>query len=282
MNGILLVKKEKNMTSFDVCKKVSHILKEKKIGHTGTLDPLASGLLVLTLGKYTKISELILCDDKEYIATAKLNILTNTLDLEGEIIKEDNKKISYIDLNNIINSYKGKYIQEVPLFSAVKVNGMKLYQYARENIDVILPKREVNIKKIELLDYKDDIFTIKCLVSKGCFIRSLIRDIGNSLNTYATMIDLKRTRLSKFDIEDAYSLEDISNNKYKLLDIDDVLDYKVINVDDKLYFKIKNGCSINNNYNIEDYVIFKYNNNVIAIYKNVNNILKSYKNFGGE
>lgn len=278
MNGVIVVNKEKGMTSFDVVHEIKKIFHTKKVGHTGTLDPLAEGVLIVCIGNATKIVELLTANDKEYIAEAKLGIKTDTLDTEGEII--DRKDFNIELLEDTINSYKKTYLQEVPIYSAVKVNGKKLYEYARKGIEVELPKKEVTIKEIELLSSNNDSFKFRCLVTKGCYIRSLINDIATSMNTYATMTSLVRTKQGKTTINDAYTLDDIRNNNYKLYTINEVLDYPVIEVDEILEKKISNGVIINNIFNIKDKVIFKNKKNkLLGIYELDNNKLKVWKNF---
>ena len=281
MDGILIIDKEKNYTSRDVVNIVSKTLKTKKVGHTGTLDPLATGILVICVGKATKLVDILTNHDKEYIADITFGIETDTLDSTGNIIREENKIINKEDIIQVLNSYKKEYDQQVPIYSAIKINGKKLYEYARENIDVELPTRKVNIYDIELLKYEiidnKTHIQIRCNVSKGTYIRSLIRDIGNSLNTCAIMTNLRRTKLGNFNIEDATKIKDIKNAK--LYSIEEVLkNYKQIEVSDNLEFKIKNGCKIENIYN-EEYVLFKNINGIIGLYKNENNILKPYKMF---
>ena len=278
MNGLLLVNKQSNITSSDVVIKVRKLLNIKKVGHTGTLDPMAEGLLVLTVGNATRIQELITEKDKEYIATMKLGIKTDTYDTEGKII--DQKEVpNNLNIEEVLNSYIKKYNQEVPIYSSIKVNGKKLYEYARENIEVELPKREVEIKDIKLLSINNNEVTFKCLVSKGTYIRSLINDIGNTLGTYATMTKLIRTKIDNFSLDNSYTLEDIEKGNYKLISIEEILDYPKIEIDDNLYKKISNGVVIDNTYNIKDKVLFIYNSNVKAIYYNDNNKLKVYRVF---
>lgn len=278
LSGILIINKEKNMTSRDVVNNVSKILGIKKIGHTGTLDPMAEGVLVLTIGKATKIGELLTSYEKEYVAGVKVGVLTDTLDITGTILKE--KRVSKkIDYKELCNSFKKKYLQEVPKYSAVKVNGKKLYEYARNGLDVELPKKEVEIKEIELLDSNDDSFEFRCLVSKGTYIRSLIRDMGLSVDEYFTMSSLIRTKQGQFSIDNAYTIKDVEDNNFKILSIEESLDYPIIELDDYSYKKVSNGCKIDNTYNIDDKVIFTYKNMVVAIYEKNDNILKSFKNF---
>ena len=152
MNGVLIVDKPKGVTSRDVVNRVVKIFNTKKVGHTGTLDPIATGVLVVCVGSATKLVDEFTCSDKEYIATVELGTLTDTLDSEGKVLKEEKVKISKNDVINALNSFKGSYLQEVPKYSAIKINGKKLYEYARNNEEIELPKREVKISNIELID----------------------------------------------------------------------------------------------------------------------------------
>lgn len=272
-NGLLVVNKPKGMTSRDVVNKVCRKFNTKSVGHIGTLDPLAEGVLVCLIGKYTKLANILTNHDKEYIASFKLGILTDTLDITGNVLKEDKKDFNKNEIINALNHFKGTYNQEVPIYSAVKVNGKKLYEYARNNIDVKLPSKIVNIYNIELIDIKDDIITIKCKVSKGTYIRSLIRDIGAFLDIYATMTSLVRTTLGNFNIDEAYTLEDIENNNYKLLKLTDFLDVVTKKIDNEEDYKhIKNGNVMNINTN--NYILFTYEDEDIALYEPFDNKIK--------
>ena len=277
MNGILIVNKSEGFTSRDVVNKLSKIFNTKKIGHTGTLDPIAKGVLVVVIGKYTKLCEDLTQTFKEYIATFKLGILTDTLDITGEILDEKDVTVTEEEIRNVIAGYKCVYDQEVPIYSSVKINGRKLYEYARNGENVVLPKRKVDIKNIEVIDINKDIVKIKCLVSKGTYIRSLIRDIGSSLNTFATMTDLIRIKQGIFDIRDSYTLEDIENGNYKLIDIEDVRDIYVIEND--TYLKdVTNGVKLK--LDIENkYILFKHEGNNIALYKKDNDYFRMYIHF---
>ena len=175
-NEIIVVYKPTDYTSRDVVNKLIYMKGTRKIGHTGTLDPLATGVLVCVTNKYTKLVEIITGLEKEYIASIKLGISTDTLDITGEVIKTS--KVEYYDkdyIKKILNSFVGEYSSEVPLYSAVRVKGKRLYEYARNNIEVDVPIRNVYIKEIELIDYKDDIITFRVVVSKGTYVRSLIQ-----------------------------------------------------------------------------------------------------------
>lgn len=267
MNGVILINKPKGITSRDVVNEVCKILKTKKVGHTGTLDPIASGVLVVCVGKATKLVDIITSANKEYVATVKLGLLTDTLDLDGEVLKKEKVTIRKEELINVLNSFLGKYEQEVPIYSAVKVNGKKLYEYAREGKKVNLPKRMVEIKKIELISLTDEEYKFKVLVSKGTYIRSLIYDINRKLNVIGVMSDLVRTKQGIFNIDDAYTLEDIKTGNYKMYTITDVLkNDNCVVINDKLFNSIKNGCIIDNIYG-KEVVTFIYDNEVVSIYK---------------
>ena len=278
-SGVLYVNKETGKTSFDIVNEISNIFGIQKVGHTGTLDPLAEGVLIVTLGKATKVAELLTAEDKEYIAGVLLGVETDTLDITGQVIKSKPVDLSK-DLEQIVNSFKKTYKQEVPIYSAIKVKGKKLYEYARENKSVELPKKEVTIKQIKLLSSDNDTFMIKTKVTKGCYIRSLIRDIGKSLDTYATMTSLTRTKQGKIDIKDTNTIEEIKQGKYKLHSIDEVLNFPVIEVNKNIEMKIKNGQKLPNNYHINDKVIFKNEKKqILGIYKVEKDKLRVWKNF---
>lgn len=267
MDGVILINKPKGITSRDVVNEVCKILKTKKVGHTGTLDPIASGVLVVCVGKATKLVDIITSANKEYVATVKLGLLTDTLDLDGEVLKKEKVTIRKEELINVLNSFLGKYEQEVPIYSAVKVNGKKLYEYAREGKKVNLPKRMVEIKEIELINLTDEEYKFKVLVSKGTYIRSLIYDINRKLNVIGVMSDLVRTKQGIFNIDDAYTLEDIKTGNYKMYTITDVLkNDNCVVINDKLFNSIKNGCIIDNIYG-KEVVTFIYDNEVVSIYK---------------
>lgn len=279
MNGIVIIDKPSGMTSRDVVNKASKVFKTKKVGHTGTLDPLATGVLVLCINKATKLVSRLTADDKEYVAECILGIETDTLDIEGKVLSEKDALISKKDIVDTLNSFKGKYNQEVPIYSAVKIKGKKLYEYARDNIDVKLPSREINIYDIKLLGepiYENNKtrFKFSCSVSKGTYIRSLIRDIAASLNTVGIMSNLRRTKQGSFKIDDAVTIDNLSIND--IISIKDILDKKKVELSSDLEKKVLNGAKINNIYT-EDEVIFIKNNKEIALYKadeNDNNIMK--------
>ncbi len=274
---IINVCKEKNMTSRDVVNIISKHLHTKKVGHTGTLDPLATGVLIVCTNHDTKLVDILTSKNKEYIATMRLGIQTDTGDITGNIIKRATYKVTKDQIIKVLNSFLGSSTQTVPIYSAVKINGKKLYEYARNGEEVTLPTREINISSIELLDYHDDLIKFKVTVSKGTYIRSLIEDIGKTLQTVATMEDLVRTKQGNYKIEDSYTLEDIKNDNYKPIPLNIVLkDYHTYNLNATEYFKVKNGSKML--LNIDDKIVtLLYNNKPIALYRKENDIYRVYK-----
>lgn len=278
-NGILLINKPKGMTSRDVVNVVGKKLGTRKVGHTGTLDPMATGLMIICVNKATSLVELITSDDKEYLAKVRLGVLTDTLDVTGNILKEQQSfSLSKKRLIEALNSFIGSYEQEVPAYSAVKVNGKRLYEYAREGIDVSLPTRMVTIKELELIEYQDNSFTFKVTVSKGTYIRSLIRDIGNKLGIYMTMEELVRTKIDTYDLTKAIELEKVTVDD--LISIECFLPLPKIIVDSPLEKKIINGVRLPNVYGYDMVMFLNENHRLLAIYrKNDHDVMCLYKLF---
>ena len=273
MNGILVVNKPYGYTSRDVVNIISKKFNTKKVGHTGTLDPIATGVLVVPLGKSLKVAELLTAEKKEYIAKVILGYETDMLDITGTEIKKNKPNCTKEQIEEVLKSFIGKSNQEVPMYSAVKVGGRKLYEYARLGIEVTPPTKEIEVYTLDLLDepiYLDDTieFTIKCEVSKGTYIRSLIRDIAYKLGTYGTMKELNRTKQGIFTIDNSYNIEDIQNDNYKLLSIKEALpNIKVTKVEDNLLKKIKNGMVLDSFFEEDMSLIVDKNGKEIAIYK---------------
>ncbi len=282
MNGILVINKPKNCTSRDVVNLICKKFGTRKVGHTGTLDPMATGVLVVLIGKYTNLVEVITAYNKTYEAEVTLGTLTNTLDSTGDVLKEENVSFKKEQIIEALNKMIKTYEQTVPIYSAVKINGKKLYEYARNNEEIKLPKREVTIKSLKLIsDIKEHngkiIFKIRTEVSKGTYIRALVADIAQELGTIGIMSSLIRTRQGNIKIEDSYNIEDIEKDNYEFYDLNKCFDdiYQV-ELDDELYNKIKNGVQIPNTYN-HDIVLFKYKNSNVALYKDEKNVLKMWK-----
>lgn len=274
INGVILVNKPKGLTSRDVVNEVQKIL-NTKAGHTGTLDPLARGVLVVCLGKATKLTEMLTSTQKEYIAEVKLGYETDTLDVEGKIIEEKEINLTKDDLKKTLEKFTKTYNQEVPKYSAVKVKGKKLYEYARSGEEVTLPKKKVTIYDLSLLDYENDTIRFYTKVSKGTYIRSLIRDICHELNNLGTMSNLARISQGKYQIKDSFTLEDIEKGNYKIIPIKDVVDIPVVKVKKEIKQKIINGQKLD--YDYDEVLFTDYKNNELAIYKRVGKELKVWK-----
>lgn len=239
MKGIINILKPSGMTSHDVVSRLRKIFNMKKIGHTGTLDPNASGVLPICLGKATKISEYILNKDKKYRCEVYFGIKTSTYDSYGEILEfNPNNDIKKEDVKNALKDFKGHIKQTPPIYSALKLNGKKLYEYARENkaINLDIKKREVFIKDIKLISFKENKAIIDVECSKGTYIRTIANDLGQKLNTVSYMSFLLRTKSGKFSLDDAITLEELEllsdeDKKLYIKDIDYPLDiYDFINI----------------------------------------------------
>ncbi len=265
MNGFILVNKKKNMTSRDVVNSLIKILNTKKIGHTGTLDPFAEGLLLVGVNKGLKVVKLLNYKDKEYIAKVKLGIKTDTLDITGNILEERKEDLNQEELVEVLQSFIGEYSYEVPIYSAIKVNGKKLYEYAREGKKVEIPIKESYIYDIKLIDFKDNSFTFSVKVSNGTYIRALVRDISKKINKLMTLEELTRTKIDSLLLKDAYTLEDIKNNNFKLLKINDLLNYKELELSGYLEAKVLNGNKIKLKEK-EDNILFIKETEEIAVY----------------
>ncbi len=283
MNGVLVINKPKGFTSRDVVNKISNIFGTKKIGHTGTLDPIATGVLVLCIGSSLKLVELLMNHDKEYVARVRLGIETDTLDITGNVVKEDYRNtISRDDVIKVLCQFVGKIKQQVPAYSSVKVQGKKLYQYARNNEVVELPIRDVEIYSLELLDFDNNNqeFVIRCRVSKGTYIRSLVRDIGYALGTYATMLELERTSLGNFLLSDSFTLEEIEMGKYRLLSPMEAVHLPVVCVSDSMEKKVKNGQVLPTFFDDEMVYLINSKKEVLAIYQRKDDkFVKPYRMF---
>ena len=273
MNKILLVNKEKDYTSRDVVNIISKKFKTKKVGHTGTLDPLATGVLAICIGKYTKLADYITAYNKEYVAEVILGIKTDTGDITGNILETKDTNLNEDKIDNVLKSFKKSYIQTVPIYSAVKINGKKLYEYARENIKVDLPSKMVDIISIKRVSDivnidNQTIFSIKVKVSKGTYIRSLIEDIAYSLNTVGTMKNLIRTKQGDFDIKETYTLSQIKEDNYTFYDEKNILnEYNKIKVFGTYKQKILNGQKLINKYDTDIITFIDEENHILALYK---------------
>ena len=268
MNGIIVINKHKGCTSHDIVYKVKKICNEK-VGHTGTLDPMATGVLPLLIGKGTLCSKYLINHDKIYRATIQLGIETDTLDAEGTIvntIEVSSEVFNEEYIINILNTFLGKQEQVPPMYSAIKINGKKLYQYAREGKSIEVQPRNIEIYNIKLLEVNKENKQIKFEVhcSKGTYIRSLCSDISKKLGTIGHMIELQRVQVGEFNISNSVTLEQIQNNPNELekhlITIEDIFKDKVnINLDNKKLQLFLNGVQLN--FNKEEGVYKIYNAN---------------------
>ena len=285
MEGVIVVNKPKGITSFDVIRKLKKILKTKKIGHTGTLDPLAIGVMLVCVGKATKLSSDLEAKDKVYIADFDIGYATDTYDIEGKKIAENIIEVSKENLEQSLKKFIGNIKQVPPMYSAIKIDGNKLYHLARKGIEVERPERDVTIEYINLLDFKDNKAKIKTKVSKGCYIRSLIYDIGQDLGTYATMTALQRKQVGDYSLEDSYSLEQIEemvlNNDFKFLKtVEEIFSYDKYSLQtEKELTLYKNGNTVKIKENLENKKYRIYFQDEFIGLANVenNNLLKGYK-----
>lgn len=209
INGVINVYKEKGFTSHDVVAKLRGIVKQKKIGHTGTLDPDATGVLPVCLGNATKLCDMLTDKSKEYVTTMRLGFCTDTQDISGEVLKQREVCVTEKEVKSTVLSFVGEYEQIPPMYSALKVNGKKLYELARAGIEVERKARRIEILSIEILDVKLPDVKMKVHCSKGTYIRTLCHDIGLQLGCYATMLSLERTRVSEFGVENSHTLSEI-------------------------------------------------------------------------
>lgn len=285
MDGIIIVNKPKGITSFDVIRKLKKILKTKKIGHTGTLDPLASGVMLVCVGKSTKLAQDLEAKDKVYIADFDIGYATDTYDTEGKKIAENHIEISKENLIEATKKFLGSIKQVPPMYSAIKMDGKKLYDLARKGIEVERSERDVKIEYINILNFGENKAQIQTKVSKGCYIRSLIYDIGKDLGTYATMTELLRTAVGDYSLEQAYTLEEIENlitkNNFEFLKtVEEIFNYPIYKLNSEKEFTLfKNGNTVKINEKIENgrYRIY-FQNEFIGLANAEKNILiKGYK-----
>ena len=265
MDGILLVNKPTGITSHRLVETVRRQLLNSKIGHTGTLDPLASGLMMLTIGNATKILPYIVSHNKEYVAVLKLGQSTDTQDITGTVIREKElQPITRKQVEAVLSSFLGPQKQIPPMYSAKKINGKKLYEYARENQEIERQPADIEIHEMELLEMSDDEIRFRVRCSSGTYVRTLCQDIAAKLNNEGCMKSLERTAIDRYSLESSFTLDDIKEGHYELLDIYDVLsDYPYVEVEDTR--DVKNGKPLVLNETAE-LVFITNNRKVLAAY----------------
>ena len=210
MNGIILVDKPESFTSHDVVAKLRGILREKRIGHSGTLDPMATGLLVVFIGRATRAVEFAENHEKEYIAGLRAGIVTDTQDITGTVLETSNKICTKEELAAVLPEFMGDILQTPPMYSAIKVGGRKLYELARKGVEIERELRPVTIKELELIGAENGDFILRVVCSKGTYIRTLVHDIGERLGTGAALSMLRRTAAGSYSVKDAHTIDEIS------------------------------------------------------------------------
>ncbi|ERT67620.1 MAG: tRNA pseudouridine(55) synthase TruB [Cetobacterium somerae] len=283
MEGIIVIDKPIGITSFDVIRVLRRNLKERRIGHTGTLDPLATGILVICVGKATKLAQDIEGYEKEYVADLELGFKTDTYDIEGKVLaKVEEFNISYENFEETLETFKGDIKQIPPMYSAIKVDGKKLYELAREGVEIERKARDVSIKNLETISFDGVKAKIDCTVSKGTYIRSLIYDLGEKLGTFATMTGLRRTRVGEEDLARAFTLETIekmvSENDFSfLVSIEDYFKFPKVDIEDENDLKLfVNGQRCKKRINEGKYRVYS-KNNFIGLGEVTKGLLKGYK-----
>ena len=277
MKGFLIVNKPKGITSFDVIRKLKPILKEKRIGHVGTLDPFASGVLIIALGRYTKL--FFLFDDlyKEYIAEGVFGESRDTDDVEGKVLEKSKNQniLSFNELETLIkNNFLGNILQKPPIYSAKKIDGKRAYDLARENKEFQLKSVNVFINNIGLLEYDYPYFKIKTSVSKGTYIRAIVRDIGKLTNNLAYTKDLIRSSIGDYNIDKSVNLENINaHNIISFFDMFKNFDKLVIECEKDIKQILSGNTKLIENINIKNkyLALVDRDNNLLAIINNVNN-----------
>ena len=268
MDGVILVNKEKNWSSFDVCAFIRRKFNIKKVGHIGTLDPFAEGLLVVFLGKGTKMIPYFEGLNKEYVGTLTLGKKTSTYDLTGETIdSKDIVPFTKEELISALNSFLGEQEQLPPIYSAIKKDGKPLYYYAREGISIEVKKRLINIYSLDLISFEKDSITFKAKVSKGTYIRSLGNDLAIKLNNLGYLSSLARTKIGDFALSQSKHIKEI--NEEDIISLDKIWNHGIYNIDDSLLSKVKNGnkLKISKDQIDDDLILIKNKDEILAIYK---------------
>ncbi len=274
MDGLILLNKEQNMTSHDLVNIVRRQINQKRVGHTGTLDPNATGLMMIAIGKSTKLVQYLQSDSKEYILEMKLGVLTDTLDIWGTTLKEEIfSKPKESDFKKTILSFLGKQMQTPPMYSAIKHKGKKLYELARQGKSVEVAQREIEIYEIELLEYKETI-KIRVACSSGTYIRTLCLDIAKKLGTVGTMTSLIRTKIGNFTLEQSNTIDQLKNNEFKVISSQQALS-KFPKVEYLDLSDIENGRKIEID-TPHDLVLIEVSGNIMAFYERVeDNLFRS-------
>ena len=267
MDAVFLINKEVNWTSFDLCARLRKKFDTKKVGHAGTLDPFAEGVMILTLGKTTKIIPFLEDLDKEYLATIKLGEETDTLDKTGEVIvKKEVPLINKEEVLKVLSSFLGKQKQTPPMYSALKRNGNPLYELARNGIEVEREERDIEIYDINLVSLENDLLTFSCSCSKGTYIRTLAKDISEKLNTVGHLVSLKRVRVGAFKIEECKNVNEVTlEDSVSLSTLLPHIEH--VKVNDYGANRVRNGMRLKFNTDSNLVLVKTYEDEVLAIYE---------------
>jgi len=283
LDGIINILKPLKMTSHDVIYKVRRITGIKKVGHTGTLDPDATGVLPVCIGNGTKLSDMLTVSDKRYTAVMRLGVVTDTQDLTGNVLRETRHNITKADILRVLPDFTGEIKQIPPMFSAIKVNGKKLYELGRKGIEIEREARPVTIHDIEFLDFDGNNVTLDVKCSKGTYIRTLCHDIGEALGCGAAMASLVRTESAGFKLENSVTLEELEKNGAEeyLVPVEEMFDYKKVSVDGEMLRKVLNGNPIKKPGIIdgEMYRVYDDNGSFLCVSKGQDGLLKMVKCF---
>ena len=284
--SILYIDKPKGMTSFDICFRLRKVLGTRKIGHTGTLDPNATGLMIILSDKDTKANQFLVSDSKEYIAECLIGCSTDTLDIDGSIIEEKEETMpDRNDIDNVLKSFLGDSMQLPPMTSAIKVDGKKLYEYARKGEEVEIKPRSVNINELKILNYDQEnrILELYIKCSKGTYIRSIAHDLGKNLGCFGHLIKLVRVKAGDFEVENSIKLEDLADvetvQKHLIYPLEK-LDYQTYELNTKELELVSHGMQIFARTSLQNGIVILTNNNkLIAVAEMLNDKIKCSKVF---
>ena len=284
-NGILIIDKPAGWTSMDVCAKLRGIFHEKRVGHSGTLDPMATGVLPVFVGRATRAVEFAEKSDKEYVAGLKLGVVTNTQDISGEVLEQRPVQVDRGELEAALEKFRGDILQIPPMYSAIKMGGKKLYELARKGCEVERPARSVTIKALEIIDQQGkDLYIIRVLCSKGIYIRALCHDIGQALGCGGCMASLNRTMAAGFRLEGSHTLEEVqsaSDPEALLMPVDSLFqDRARLVLDRATEKKIRNGMiAVLPHLNSGEYRTYAIGGEFLALCRCRNGKLSAIKSF---
>lgn len=273
--GIIAINKPKDWTSFDVVNKIKYMVKPNKVGHLGTLDPMATGVLLVTIGKATRLFDIMQEKQKTYLATFEFGYETDSLDGTGKVVKSSKNIPTKQEIENILYKFIGELNQIPPLYSAKSVNGVRAYELARRGETFELKPKKVVVYDIKLVKFENNKLVLEIVCGSGTYIRAIGRDIAYELQTFATMTELIRTKVGKFDLKDCKQISEIdSKNVYdNVSNLTEILDYNILSLDENITNKILNGQVVNVNEANGDYFLSS-KNDIVAIVKIVDNKAK--------